>query len=137
MTKQLQSVPKLHILRLMATGQSTKSKGDSGETMAVEFLLKKSYKLLERNYRTKTGEVDIVMEDHGIIVFVEVKTRKYLGQGLPEEAVTPRKLSNIKRVGEHYLITKNFTSKTARIDVVAIELTTAPPTIRHLINVTG
>lgn len=105
--------------------------------MAVEYLLKKGYKLLERNYRTKTGEVDIIMEDRGIIVFVEVKTRKYLGQGLPEEAVTPRKLSSIRRVGEFYLIAKNLLHKSARIDVVAIELTTTPPTIRHLINVTG
>lgn len=122
---------------MVNSGLSTKSTGAYGEALAKDYLIKSGLTFLTQNYRTKVGEIDLILRDRGVIVFVEVKTRQYLDQGLPEEAVTPRKLSAIKRVGEYYLISNHLTHLPARIDVVAIELTTNPPTIRHLVNVTG
>lgn len=109
--------------------------GARGETIARNFLEAKGYQFLDANFRCHYGEIDLIFKDGGTVVFVEVKTRKYLAQGLPEEAVTPRKLSHISRVGQFYLIAQNLLDKPARIDVVAIEMITNPPTIRHLQNV--
>ena len=117
--------------------KSTKQIGDSGENIACKFLEDRGYRVVDRNYRIGFGEVDVICEFKGKLVFVEVKARKFLQQGLPEEAVTPRKLASITRVAEHYIATKGLTSVQAQIDVVAIELMHKPPIIRHLKNVTG
>src|SRR3989344_4534989 len=102
--------------------------GDKGEEYACQLLKKNGYKIIERNYRCKLGEIDIIAEDpapspeqEGTLVFVEVKTRWSRRFGLPAEAVTPRKLYKIKKVGEYYLLSHTEAPKKQRIDVVAIE----------------
>lgn len=79
----------------------------------------------------------MIFADGPWLVFVEVKARHYLAQGLPEEAVTPAKLATIERVGQHYQQKTHQEDKLARIDVVAIEFIHEPPVLRHLENVTG
>lgn len=71
------------------------------------------------------------------IVFVEVKARTKIEQGLPEEAVNPRKLWTIEKVGQQFLLEQNLWESPCRIDVVAVEFLTDPPLLRHLENVTG
>ena len=72
-----------------------KALGKKGEVVAAKFLKKKGYKILQRNYRRKTGEIDIICYERGSIVFVEVKTRGSDSYGPPELAVTEAKKKQI------------------------------------------
>ncbi len=97
-----------------------KVKGTAGEISAVNFLKKKGYKILDVNYKTKFGEIDIIAQDGKIIVFVEVKKRETLAYGRPIEAVNFRKQQKIKRVAEFYLMVKRQTYADCRFDVIEI-----------------
>lgn len=108
-----------------------------GELQAKNLLLNKGYQFLTANFRTRIGEIDLIFLDRQTVVFVEVKTRTSLDQGLPEEAVTPVKLRTIERVGEAFLIENNLENLLARIDVVAIEMVANKTEMRHLVGVTG
>ncbi|HON57938.1 MAG TPA: YraN family protein [Smithella sp.] len=101
-----------------------------GEELAVSFLKKNGYKILEKNYRCPMGEVDIVARDHQSLVFVEVKTRKSDGFGYPEEAVNTKKQKKISRVALHYLQENNLTDELIRFDVVAVLMTSSPPEMK-------
>lgn len=96
--------------------------GRLGEDAAVKLLQKEGYKILDRNFRSRMGEIDIVARDGSTLVFVEVKTRWSKRFGYPEEAVTPRKLWAIGRTGEYYKLTRPNTPDLLRIDVVAVEV---------------
>ena len=99
---------------------NTKIYGATGETLAKQYLIEKCYKILETNYETKIGEIDIIAKDKNTIVFVEVKARNSLIFGLPREAVTEQKQYKIQRVAQFYLMkTKNF-DKPIRFDVIEI-----------------
>ena len=80
--------------------------GVQGEIIAAEFLKKKKYIILEKNYTTKIGEVDIIAKDNDVIVFVEVKERGTKRFGLPREAVTLYKQNKIRLVASQYLLSK-------------------------------
>jgi putative endonuclease len=95
--------------------------GELGEEYALRLLIKCGYKILERNFKCKLGEIDIIAIDKDTLVFVEVKTRWNTKYGKPEEAVTLKKLANINRVGQFFCFNKNNLPKKLRIDVVAIE----------------
>ena len=98
-----------------------KKLGQLGEDLAVQLLEENGVRILERNFVSKLGELDIVADDHGTLVFVEVKTR-FPGQfSLPEEAVTPYKIKHIIKAGEYYLLIHPSKLEGPRIDVVAIE----------------
>lgn len=97
-----------------------KKLGNAGERLAAEFLVKLGYKILERQYRTKFGEIDVVARDGDELVFVEVKTRRDRSYGDPEEAVHSLKLSHMAAAGEAYLRDKKNESKPHRYDVIAI-----------------
>lgn len=114
-----------------------KQQGKLGEQLAKKLLKNKGYRFLTQNYRTKFGEIDLIFSDKAILVFVEVKTRTSFHQGLPEEAVTPRKLATIQRVAQAYMQENDVEDKLARIDVVAVELHGTTPEIRHLVDVTS
>lgn len=94
--------------------------GEKGESLAVEQLTKKGYKILERNYRTKMGEIDIIAKDGDVIVFIEVKARQTASYGNPKYAVTWTKQKKIIRTAQLYLKLTNQLDKRARFDVVAI-----------------
>lgn len=108
--------------------------GKAGEEMAVQFLVEKGYKIIEQNYRFGHGEIDIIAEDKGILVFVEVKTRNTLEFGRPEEAVSRSKLKRIKKIAEGYLYEKEIDDKVCRLDVIAILQMKGIKEINHIEN---
>ena len=94
--------------------------GHKGESIAVGFLKKNGYKILEQNYQNKLGEIDIVAKDRDTLVFVEVKTRRSDQYGHPKWAVTPRKQRKISMVALYYLKENRLSNPKARFDVVTI-----------------
>lgn len=94
--------------------------GKKGERKAVLFLKKHGYKILETNFKNKIGEIDIIAEKDGVIVFVEVKNRSTYRFGRPIEAVDFRKQNKIKKVAEIYLMIKNKYYNDVRFDVVEV-----------------
>ena len=91
-----------------------------GEALAEQYLRKKGYHVLERNYRVPRGEIDLIADHRGVICFVEVKTRKSLKQGAPEEAISHKKQRKVAEVALQYLKKKKLLKRKARFDVVAI-----------------
>ena len=96
------------------------SLGVSGEQQAKKYLIKQGYKVLETNYKTVLGEIDIIAKKDGFIVFVEVKTRSNTKFGLPRESVTPYKQNKIRTVATYYLKVKNMLNFNVRFDVIDI-----------------
>jgi len=96
--------------------------GRQGEEIACRYLTRQGYRILVRNYRTRLGEVDIIAEQGGTLVFVEVKTRRGRTCGHPFEAVTPAKCRQISRVALLYLAETGREKQAARFDVVAVSL---------------
>ncbi len=94
--------------------------GREGEKLAVDYLNKKGYKILEKNFRTKLGEIDIIAKDGNFIVIVEVKRRFSDKFGEPELAVNYRKQQKLKKLALYYLkhIGKEYP---VRFDVIAIK----------------
>lgn len=95
--------------------------GQIGEDIAVQYLTKKGYQILERNFTTVFGEIDIIAEKKNIICFVEVKSRKSSKYGLPEEAVTDRKMKKIIKVAQLYNKKKYYKNKIYRFDVISVK----------------
>ena len=104
--------------------------------MIESYLTEKGYKVLERNYRKKTGEIDLIAENPkgDEIVFIEVKTRKSSSYGKPEEAVDQRKLKKIEKTALFWLQENGKTNMLWRIDILALELQ-GKIQITHLKNV--
>ena len=115
------------------------SLGKRGEDIAEKFLQDRGFKILDRNFQNKFGEIDLVAVDEDTLVFVEVKTRYSDKFGKPEEAVTPRKVRKIIKAGQYYRNFKKDLPELERIDVVALDLKTGGKIKRvELIeNVTG
>ncbi len=111
--------------RLPLPSDGRKRLGAAGERLAAEQLRRVGYLIRAMNYRCRAGEVDIVAEEDGDIVFVEVKTRRGTAYGLPEEAVTPAKQRKLVTAAQSYLAAHGLLDTSWRIDVVAIALTQA------------
>jgi len=111
-----------------------KELGQKGEELALRFLKKNGYRLIERNYTCKMGEVDIVAREKDILAFIEVKTRKTTTFGPPQMAVDQRKQEQLSRVALHYLKEKRLERIKARFDVVAILLSPKGPEIELIRN---
>jgi putative endonuclease len=94
--------------------------GAWGEDLALRYLIKHGYRLVERNYRTRRGEIDLILRKEGTLVFVEVKLRRGTGFGDPLEAVTPRKQATLRYLAERYLAVREPDFDTVRFDVVGI-----------------
>lgn len=94
--------------------------GRHGETLAAQYLADRGMLVLERNWRCRQGELDIVAEDGGTIVAVEVKTRSGLGYGYPAEAVDPRKLLRLHRLASAWCREHHASHRTRRVDVLSI-----------------
>lgn len=107
------------------------------EGLACDYLRDKGYEILERNYFTRRGELDIIAREGETTVFVEVKYRSSIANGEPYEAVTPTKLMHLMKAAEYYLISHGGMERRARFDVVSILKTPAGYKIKHLKNVTG
>lgn len=108
--------------------------GKEGERMAAEFLMGCGYRILERNYRTPFGEIDIIAQDGKMLVFVEVKARSGDQFGVPQSAVNGRKQGKMSRVALAYMSQKKLTSCECRFDVVGILSQKGAPRIEHFRN---
>ncbi len=108
--------------------------GRIGEEAAAKFLLNLGYSLITRNFSTRFGEIDLIMKDKGVLVFVEVKTKKGLIFGTPEEMFTRGKYNRVKRMGTVYLKGEEVP---CRIDMVAVLLNefNEVETLKHYPNV--
>ena len=99
-----------------------KELGRRGEELALRFLKKSGYKIIERNYVCKMGEMDIIAQEKDTLVFVEVKTRTSMDFGPPQLAVNPTKQMQLSKVALNFLKEKRLEDVKARFDVVAIVL---------------
>jgi putative endonuclease len=94
--------------------------GLQGEDLATDYFKNKGYKILSRNYRKQTGEIDIIARDGEYLVFIEVKTRTSLLFGQPYEAVTLKKQGQISRVALDYITRNKLHNQAMRFDVVSV-----------------
>ncbi|MFC1790093.1 YraN family protein [Patescibacteria group bacterium] len=101
--------------------------GQKGEDLAADFLAQKGYRIVERNFRSRFGEIDLIVKKKKTLVFVEVKARKDFA---PEWAINRHKLARVQKMAEVYLIKKNPGYQNLRIDVVCI-LFKEEPKITH------
>lgn len=99
-----------------------KTLGESGESMAAVFLKKRGCRILERNFRLKIGEIDIIAREGNTICFIEVKTRRTVAYGAPAESVGRSKRRKLSRMALAYLQSRKLGDTGARFDVVAITL---------------
>lgn len=109
--------------------------GKLGEVQAVDFLKNQGFKIIETNFRSKFGEIDIIAVENNTLVFVEVKSRSSRMFGLPEEAVGYRKLVHLQKTAAHFRLNRQYLPESERIDVVAIE--TDSGRLELIRNVTG
>lgn len=100
--------------------KGTVEKGRQGEEMALQYLLQKGYRPLERNFRVQGGEVDFIVELDALLVFVEVKYRPRGLAGAGMEAVTPKKQRRIIKAAGEYLLKMDQFARPMRFDVVEI-----------------
>ena len=110
---------------------NTKLVGNKGEALAEAFLKDNGYKILDRNYKLKFGEIDLIAEKDNIISFVEVKYRSTNMFGLGREAVNYKKQTTIKKVAELYLLNKKLTEKDISFDVIELK---SDDEIEHIKN---
>ena len=96
------------------------SLGERGEMIAWGYLVKQGYKILEKNYRCKIGEIDVIAERERRITFIEIKTRRHHGFGRPEESVHAFKQRKLIQLAQWYLKEKRKTEAAISFDVLAI-----------------
>jgi putative endonuclease len=106
----------------MDTHPRKKEIGQKGEDRAVSYLKGLKYQILERNYRCKLGEVDIIARDNDTLVFIEVRTRSSLAFGLPQESINRKKRHQLSKVALEFMIRRKLKNTSARFDIVAISL---------------
>lgn len=106
--------------------------GEAGEKAAARFLRKLGYGILRKNYRARSGEIDIIARDGEEVVFVEVKTRSAATWGDPENAVTPSKQMKVCRAAEEFASRNRLRERPLRFDIVAILIAEGQaPECRH------
>lgn len=107
--------------------------GDWGEDIAARHVSSLGWRVLDRNWHHREGELDIVAEDSGTVVFIEVKTRRGTGAGHPLEAITARKLAALHRLALFWLRAHDRYAPDLRLDAIAV---LAPkggrPTVEHV-----
>jgi len=116
---------------LLAKFRAAQAPGRSGETMACRYLERSGFVILTRNYRCRSGEVDVVAMDRGETVFVEVKERHGASHGEGHEAVTFGKRRRIIRAARLFAASRGLTEAPMRFDIVSIDWTGTDPRIRH------
>jgi len=97
-----------------------KTRGDIGEDIAVKFLKNKGFEIIDRNYRTRNGEIDIIAKDKDSLVFIEVKFRKNAEFGQPYEFVDKKKKNKLIKAIKYYLLKKHLHNINYRLDIVSI-----------------
>ena len=108
--------------------------GMRGQQAAEAFLLDKGWHIIEKNFRARTGEIDLIAKDGAYTVFVEVKSRRQLRYGYPRESVTGRKQARIKKTALCYISKKRITNQDFRFDVVEVLYDQGQEYISHIEN---
>ncbi|MFH1737888.1 MAG: YraN family protein, partial [bacterium] len=100
---------------------STRERGEAKEELAARYMEKRGYKIWERNFRLRRGEIDIIANQADLIIFVEVKSRTSESFGKPFESVTKRKRQTLQRMAETYLVQRGlYEGWNVRFDVISI-----------------
>lgn len=107
-------------------------KGKLGEEIALKYIISKGGKVIEKNYRTKIGEVDIIAKLNGELVFVEVKSRSNINYGYPSESVNYKKKRKITNVAKYYILDNSLENLSIRFDVIEIYFNEKQ--INHIVN---
>lgn len=112
--------------------------GKLGETKALEYLQQKGYEIIDKNYRTRYSEIDIIAKDHDFLVFVEVRSKSNEDFGRPEETIDHNKIKKINKNAEYYIANQNYDGR-ARIDAICIVFNDFGELERlsHYDNITG
>ncbi len=101
--------------------QSTKKIGDKWEIIAIKYLQRKWYNIIDTNFKFwRFGEVDIIAKINDLIVFCEVKYRNNINYWIPEEAIIKSKLKKCKKTVEYYIVKNNYNFENIRFDVITI-----------------
>ena len=108
--------------------------GRKGENLAASYLREQGWEIIERNYRTRLGEIDLVCRDHNTIVFVEVKTRTETDFARPDQSVTQRKQAKLRRLVEEYLAAHHIESSDIRFDVLGVTFSGRRPEFDHIVG---
>ena len=117
---------------MIAPPEARRAQGDAAEERACRHLERSGFTVVERNFRTPGGEIDIVARKGDLLVFVEVRSREVPGFGTPEESVTPAKRRRIVAAARRYLTNVPASSwREARFDVIAIEGRGDAEVLRH------
>ncbi len=106
--------------------------GKLGEDLACKYLENQGYKILERNFEARQGEIDIIALDKTEIVFIEVKTRSNTLYGKPAEAVNEQKQKHLIKTIEYYLYIRHLEKQFVRIDVIEIYLYKNKYKVNHI-----
>lgn len=110
--------------------------GRRGEDLAARFLEDAGYRLIERNWRCRQGEIDIVARTADTLVFVEVKTRSGLAFGHPFEAITAAKLARLRRLAAAWCADHSPSAARIRLDAIAVIVPrSGQPVVEHLLGV--
>lgn len=113
---------------------TTKHFGDRGEEVAAQYLEKRGCCILERQFRAKTGEIDIIAEERGTLLFIEVKTRHPTRFGAPAQAVGYTKRQRIFRTALLYMQKCNMEERSCRFDVLEVLVLGESYTVNHYEN---
>jgi putative endonuclease len=110
--------------------------GKRGEDIACAYLVSRGYEVIERNWRCRAGEIDIVARQGSSLVVIEVKARSSLAAGHPFEAITVRKFSRLRALAGHWCAAQAETFASVRIDAIAVIIPgNRPATVEHLTGV--
>jgi len=110
--------------------------GKRGEQEAEKYLKRVGYAIIDKNFRSKIGEIDIIAKDDDMLVFIEVKTRTSTFWGSPAEAIKRKKLHSIIRTSQYYLLTHHNLPQNIRIDAIEILVVNSETRINHIKNIT-
>ncbi|NOY76999.1 MAG: YraN family protein [Calditrichaeota bacterium] len=105
--------------------------GKTGEHLAERFLQKKGYRILEKNFRSRHGEIDLIAEKDEFLVFVEVKTRYVIDEEDPIFRVDKKKQRHLGSAANAYLASHNTPHSSVRFDVVTVQFEKGKPVFRH------
>ncbi len=110
-----------------------------GEDLACEYLVRKGYKIIERNFRKKYQEIDIITLQGSTLVFVEVKTRRSQAYGSPFESIAPWKLKHLTKLAQYYKLLHPHLPDDMRIDAIGVTLSydNKLENLEHLENISG
>ncbi|MBF0289522.1 MAG: YraN family protein [SAR324 cluster bacterium] len=115
--------------------KSRQHTGQLGEQLASELLEQKGHRILERNFRCRLGEIDIITQIEEYLVFCEVKTRTGKNSIHPTASITAKKIKKLRQLGLLYIQQKQYYHLQPRFDVIAVQLTrNGSPMVEHFIN---